>query len=50
VVGQAERAAAWLLAAISAGGEPFATDYLGWLDMITLAGAAEADAGPAGEP
>jgi len=48
VVRQAEQAAAWLLAAISAGGEPFAADYLGWLEMITLTGAAEADAGPAG--
>jgi len=50
VVGQAERAAVWLLGAISARDEPFASDYLGWLDMITLAGAAEADAEPAGEP
>jgi len=50
VVRQAEQAAAWLLAAISAGGEPFAADYLGWLEMITLTGAAEAGAGPAGEP
>jgi len=50
VVRQAEQAAAWLLAAIRAGREPFATDYLGWLDAITLTGAAEADAGLAGEP
>jgi uncharacterized protein len=52
VVRQAEQAAAWLLARISASDEPFATDYLGWLEMITLTGPAEAEAGvgPAGEP
>jgi len=50
VIRQAEQAAAWLLAAITAGGEPFATDHLGWLEMISLAGAAEAGSGPAGEP
>ena len=50
VIRQAAQAAAWLLAAVSAGGEPFASDHLGWLEMITLTGAAEAGAEPAGEP
>lgn len=35
VISQAEQAAAWLLAAIAAGAEPFATEYLGWLDRVT---------------
>jgi uncharacterized protein len=52
VIRQAEQAAAWLLARISSGGEPFATDYLGWLETLTLTGPDEAEAGarPAGEP
>ena len=50
VIRQAKQAAAWLLAAISAGGEPFATDYASWLAMVTLTGAAEAGSGPAGAP
>jgi len=52
VIRQAEHAAAWLLATISAGGEPFASEYLGWLEMLTLPGPAEAEAGagPVGEP
>ena len=50
VVRQAERAAAWLIESISAGSEPFAAGYLGWLDAITLTGAAETDTRPASEP
>jgi uncharacterized protein len=50
VVREAEQAAGWLLAAVSAGAEPFATDYLGWLERITLTGAAGGSAGPADEP
>jgi uncharacterized protein len=46
VIRQAEQAASWLLAAITAGDEPFATDFRGWLPMITATGAAEAGAGP----
>jgi protein associated with RNAse G/E len=50
VIRQAEQAAAELLAAVSAGAQPFSTDYLSWLEMITLTDAAEAGAGPAAEP
>ena len=35
VVGQAEQAAAWLLAAVGGGTEPFASDYLAWLDKVS---------------
>ena len=34
VISEAERAAAWLLDAISAKAEPFGAVYRGWLDMI----------------
>ena len=34
VISEAERAAAWLLDAISAKAEPFGAVYLGWLDMV----------------
>ncbi len=34
VIGAAERAAAWLLDAISAEAEPFGAAYRGWLDMV----------------
>ncbi len=50
VIRRAEQAAAWLLAAISAGAQPFATDHLGWLEMIAPTGQAGAGAGPAGQP
>jgi hypothetical protein len=50
VIRRAEQAAAWLLAAVSAGAEPFSADYRTWLEMIALTGAAGAGAGPAGEP
>jgi uncharacterized protein len=36
VVQAAEQAAAWLLDAVSNGTEPFASEYLAWLDVITL--------------
>jgi len=35
VVSEAERAAAWLHQAISAGAEPFASDYRGWLQRVS---------------
>jgi len=35
VIGQAERAAAWLVEVISAGGEPFATEYRAWLAKVS---------------
>lgn len=35
VISQAEKAAAWLLEAISGGAEPFATAYRAWLAKIT---------------
>jgi hypothetical protein len=50
MIRQASQAAAELLAAVSAGVQPFGTDYLSWLEMITLTGAAGAGAGPAPEP
>ena len=34
VVREAELAAAWLLDAVSNGAEPFASEYLAWLDVI----------------
>jgi uncharacterized protein len=34
VIGEAERAAAWLVEVISAGAEPFATEYRPWLDKV----------------
>ena len=50
VIRKAEQAADRLVTAISAGAQPFASDYLAWLEMIPLPGAAGAAAGPAGEP
>jgi uncharacterized protein len=35
VISQAERAAAWLVEVISAGAEPFATEYRAWLDQVS---------------
>jgi uncharacterized protein len=35
VAGQAEQAAAWLLAAVGGGTEPFASEYLAWLDKVS---------------
>ncbi len=34
VISQAQRAAEWLLQAISAGAEPFASQYQAWLDKV----------------
>ena len=35
VISEAERATAWLVEVISAGAEPFASEYRGWLDKVS---------------
>lgn len=43
VISQAEQAASWLLDAVRGGTQPFASEYLVWLDRVTrtAAGAGE---------
>ncbi len=42
VIRQAEQAAAWLLAAVGVGAEPFGTGYRGWLDRLIADGGSPA--------